>query len=45
MKEALEKDIISEKTGNDILSKMLAKRRRLGAETFTDYLKLRENIK
>lgn len=39
MKEALEKGIISEKLGNNIWANMLAKRRRLGANTFSDYIR------
>ena len=37
--EALEKGIITEVEGNDIWSAMLAKRRKLGAGSFTEFLR------
>lgn len=38
LKEALEKDLITEMEGNDIWNKMLAKRRKLPADSFSEYL-------
>lgn len=39
--EALEKFYITEKQGNKLWADMLAKRRKLGAATLTDYWKVR----
>ena len=39
LKEALEKGLITEADGNSIWSQMLAKRRRLPTNTFSEYLK------
>ena len=36
--EALQKDLITEKEGNNIWNKMLAKKRKLPANTFSEYL-------
>ncbi len=40
--EALEKGLITESEGNNIWKKMLAKRRKLPANTFTEYLEKKE---
>ncbi len=40
--EALEKGLITEAEGNAIWASMLAKRRKLGAVSFTEYLSLKE---
>jgi len=39
LKEAYNKGYITERDGNAIWASMLARRRKLGAPTFTDYLK------
>lgn len=39
--EALNKDLITEDDGNAIWASMLAKRRKLGAASFSDYIKLK----
>ena len=39
LKEAFEKDLITEDEGNKLWQDMLRKRRRLGFQTFSDYLK------
>ncbi len=38
LKEALEKGLLTEAVGNQLWKDMLKKRRRLGYNTFTDYL-------
>lgn len=38
--EAFEKDLITEAEGNTIWASMLAKRRKLGANSFTEYLNI-----
>jgi predicted nucleic acid-binding protein len=43
--EALEKGYITEVDGNTIWSSMLAKRRRLGAASFSEYIKFRDMSK
>ena len=40
--DAYNQNIITESQGNTIWANMLAKRRRLGAPTFTDYLKSKQ---
>ncbi|MCI8557414.1 MAG: hypothetical protein HFI19_06545 [Lachnospiraceae bacterium] len=39
--DAFQRGFITEDEGNDIWAQMLAKRRKLGAKSFTDYLKLK----
>lgn len=41
--EAMNKNLITETQGNAIWASMLAKRRKLGAPTFSDYLKRKNN--
>ena len=43
--EAMEKGLVTEGDGNSIWSKMLAKKRKLPADTFTEYLSRRKNAK
>lgn len=43
--EALEKSYITEEQGNTLWAAMLAKRRKLGTATFTDYRKVRLKMK
>ena len=40
--EALEKELITESEGNNIWQKMLAKKRKLPANTFSEYLENRK---
>ena len=40
--EAYKKDIITEQQGNTIWAAMLAKRRKIGANSFTDYLSIKQ---
>ena len=43
LEKAFSQNFITETEGNQIWQAMLMKRRRLGAKSFTDYLKRREN--
>ena len=43
--EALKREMITEAEGNDIWSKMLAKKRRLPGNTFSEYLVNQQNLK
>ena len=42
--EALEKGFIKEDEGNALWASMLAKRRKLGATSFSEYIKLKEHV-
>lgn len=44
LSEALEKKLITEAEGNSIWQKMLNRNRKLPANSFSDYLKSKENI-